>query len=87
MKLNTRKKAEEVFLYDVEVSEAELEIYQQCMEYVLAHIAPKRIEDDFGAYPEEINGMLEDIRDILQQPETSEGTPKASQRIIAASAT
>ncbi len=67
MKLNKQKKVADVFLFNVEVSEAELEVYQQCLEYVLAHVNPKRLEEDFGAYPEEIGGMLDDIRDLLQR--------------------
>ncbi|MCI0694357.1 hypothetical protein L0337_20410 [candidate division KSB1 bacterium] len=67
MKLHKQKEIADVFLFDVEVSESELEVYQQCMEYILAHLETKRIEEEFGAYPDEIEGMLEDIRDILQQ--------------------
>ncbi|NUO81678.1 hypothetical protein HUU05_16535 [candidate division KSB1 bacterium] len=71
MKLNKQKKVADVLLFNVEVSEAELEIYQQCLEYVLAHVAPKRIEEDFGAYPEEIAGMLEDIRELMQRADVA----------------
>ncbi len=67
MKLLKQKEVADVSLFDVEISEAELEMYQQCLEYVLAHVNAKRIEKDFGAYPEEIAGMLEDLRGILQE--------------------
>jgi len=69
MKLKKSKKLADVFLFDVEISESEIEVYQQCMEYVLAHVDPKRLEEEFGAYPDEIEGMLEDIRDIRQDSE------------------
>jgi hypothetical protein len=72
MKLKKSKKLADVFLFDLEVSESELEVYQQCMEYVLANVEPKRIEEEFGAYPDEIEGMLEDIRDIRQDSEVSD---------------
>jgi hypothetical protein len=67
MKLSKQKEIADVFLFDVEVSESELETYQQCLEFVLKNMGAKRIEEEFGAYPDEIEGMLEDIRDILQQ--------------------
>ena len=73
MKLHQQKEIADVFLFDVEVSESELEVYQQCLEYVLAHLDPKRVEDEFGAYPDEIEGMLEDIREILQQSGAFDG--------------
>jgi hypothetical protein len=81
MKLHKQKEIADVFLFDVEVSEAELEIYQQCLEYVLAHVHDKRIEEDFGAYPDEIEGMLEDIRDILQQSGVYDGTNGQSSQL------
>jgi hypothetical protein len=54
-------------LCDVEVSESELEIYRLCMKYVLQHVDPKQIEEEFGAYPDEILGMLESVEDIMEQ--------------------
>ena len=54
-------------LCDVEVSESELEIYRLCMKYVLQHVDSKQIEAEFGAYPNEILGMLESVEDVMQQ--------------------
>ena len=58
MKLQNQEEIADISLFEVEVSESELEVYQQCMEYVLSHLDPKRIEEEFGAYPDEIAGML-----------------------------
>jgi hypothetical protein len=54
-------------LCDVEVSESELEIYRLCMKYVLEHVDPKPIEAEFGAYSNEILGMLESVEDVMEQ--------------------
>jgi hypothetical protein len=81
MKLHKQKEIADVFLFNVEVSESELEIYQQCMEYMLAHLDPKRVEEEFGAYPDEIEGMLEDIRDILQQSGVYNGAEEKSPQL------
>ncbi len=82
MKLLKQKEIADVFLFDVEISEAELEMYQQCLEYVLAHVSSKRIENDFGAYPDEIAGMLEDMRSILQHSGVFDD-PKSRPSLIA----
>ncbi|KAA0230189.1 hypothetical protein KJ068_28190 [bacterium] len=78
MKLQRQKEIADVLLFDVEVSESELELYQQCLEFVMAHVSPKRLEEDFGAYPDEIEGMLQDIQDILQQPGVHEKSGSAA---------
>lgn len=54
-------------LCDVEVSESELSIYRLCMKYVLEHADSKQIETDFGAYPDEILGMMESVEDVMEQ--------------------
>jgi len=54
-------------LCDVEVSESELSIYRLCMKYVLQHVDQKQIEAEFGAYPDEILGMLESVEDVMEQ--------------------
>lgn len=77
MKLKKSKKLADVFLFDVEISESEIEVYQQCMEYVLAHVDPKRLEEEFGAYPDEIDGMIEDLRDIRQDSEAFDNVKPA----------
>jgi hypothetical protein len=37
------------------------------MKYILEHVDPKRIEAEFGAYPDEILGMLESVEDVMDQ--------------------
>lgn len=67
MELLDHREESSFVLCDVEVSESELEIYRLCMKYVLEHVDPKRIEAEFGAYPDEIVGMLESVEDVMQQ--------------------
>ncbi|MDZ7289382.1 MAG: hypothetical protein ONB44_11240 [candidate division KSB1 bacterium] len=67
MELLNHREESSFVLCDVEISESELEIYRLCMKYVLAHVDPKRIEAEFGAYPDEILGMLESVEDVMDQ--------------------
>jgi len=67
MELLNHREESSFVLCDVEVSESELSIYQLCMKYVLQHVDPKCIEAEFGAYPNEIRGMLESVEDVMEQ--------------------
>jgi len=67
MELLDHKEESSFVLCDVEISESELEIYRLCMKYVLQHVNPKQIEAEFGAYHNEILGMLESVEDVMQQ--------------------
>jgi len=66
MELIDRKEESSFMLCNVEVSESELSIYRLCMKYVLQHVDSKQIEAEFGAYPNEILGMLESVEDVMQ---------------------
>ena len=79
MELLDHREESSFMLCDVEVSESELEIYRLCMKYVLQHVNPKQIEAEFGAYPNEILGMLESVEDIMEQvgiPLDAEDVPR-----------
>jgi len=67
MELLDHKEESSFVLCDVEVSESELSIYRLCMKYVLQYVDPKRIENEFGAYPDEILGMMESVEDVMEQ--------------------
>jgi hypothetical protein len=67
MELLDHREESSFVLCDVEISESELEIYRLCMKYILEHVDPKRIEAEFGAYPDEILGMLESVEDVMDQ--------------------
>lgn len=67
MELLDHREESSFMLCNVEVSESELSIYRLCMKYVLQHVDSKLIEAEFGAYPNEILGMLESVEDVLQE--------------------
>jgi hypothetical protein len=67
MELLDHREESSFVLCDVEVSESELSIYRLCMRYVLQRADPKQIEAEFGAYPDEILGMLESVEDVMEQ--------------------
>jgi len=67
MELLDHREESSFVLCDVEVSESELSIYRLCMKYVLQHADPKQIETDFGAYSDEILGMMESVEDVMEQ--------------------
>jgi len=67
MDLLDHREESSFMLCNVEVSESELSIYRLCMKYILQHVDPKQIEADFGAYPNEILGMMESVEDVMQE--------------------
>jgi len=67
MELIDHKEESSFVLCDVEISESELSIYRLCMKHVLQHVDPKQIEAAFGAYHDEILGMLESVEDVLPE--------------------
>lgn len=62
-----QKEIASVQLIDVEVSEDELDVYQRCLSYILEHVDPKQIEEEFGATSEEILGMVESMEDVMDR--------------------
>jgi hypothetical protein len=56
-----------VKLFKVEVSEAELDLYERCMKYIYENFTANEIEDTFGAYADELLGIREDILNLLEK--------------------
>ena len=65
MKYLDQKEIASVQLIDVGVSEDELDVYQRCLSYILEHVDPKQMEEEFGATAEEIRGMVESMEDVM----------------------
>jgi len=65
MKYLNQKEIASVQLIDVGVSEDELDVYQRCLSYILEHVDPKQMEEEFGATAEEIRGMVESMEDVM----------------------
>ena len=67
MKYLIQKEIASVQLVDVEVSEDELDVYQRCLSYILEHVDPKQMEEEFGATSDEILGMVESMEDVMDR--------------------
>lgn len=65
MELVRKEKIASVILLDVKVSEDELMFYHAALSHVLNELDATELEDGFGAPREEIQGMHDDIADIL----------------------
>lgn len=66
MELNKQQAVASVRLFDVVVSESELEVYDDALAYLLAKLCEPECLTHTGATREELVGMQEDIRNILQ---------------------
>jgi hypothetical protein len=67
MNLISKREIVNVQLIDVEVSEDELDVYQRCLSYILEHVDPKQMEEEFGATADEILGMVESMEDVIDR--------------------
>jgi hypothetical protein len=66
MELKKQRDVVSVRLLDVVVSESELSVYDAALAYLLANLRERDCLKVTGATREEIVGMQEDIRNILQ---------------------
>ena len=66
MELKKQQAVASVRLFDVVVSESELEVYDDALAYLLAKLQERECLTHTGATREELVGMQEDIRNILQ---------------------
>ncbi len=65
MNLLSKREIAGVQLFTVEVSESELDTYRQLLLYVLKNLKPSKIEKLFGDVPEEMEGLLDDLENIM----------------------
>lgn len=66
MNLLSKREIAEVQLFTVEISESELNSYRQLLLYALKSLSPQKIERLFGDEPQELEGLLDDIENILE---------------------
>lgn len=67
MNLLSRREVANIQLFNVEISESELRIYRQLFFDALENLDAQEIERHFGAYPDELEGMLDDIENIMEE--------------------
>lgn len=67
MEAISKEKAASVALVQAKVSEDELGVYEAALSYALDTLDEREIERRFGASVDEIEGMRDDLRDVLAQ--------------------
>lgn len=68
-KLLSKREVGGVPLLTVEMSEGEVAVLLGALDYFLANVTQSDIESLTGAYPDEVNGIQDDIYHLLDQPE------------------
>jgi hypothetical protein len=67
MEAITKEKVASVAIVEARVSEDELAVYKAALNYALDTLEEAEIESRFGASVDEIEGMRDDLRAILEQ--------------------
>ena len=73
-KLTSHREVASVHLYSLEVSESEMEVYVECMNFLLRSASADQVEEISGATPDELEAMRDDLVEMLSmyQPELVE---------------
>jgi hypothetical protein len=79
MELVRKEKIASVILLDVKVSEDELMLYRAALGHVLNELDAAELENRFGATREEIQGMRDDIAEILARRSETESLKVVAQ--------
>jgi hypothetical protein len=67
MEAISKEKVASVALVEAKVSEDELAVYEAALNYALETLEATEIERRFGASVDEIEGMRDDLREVLAQ--------------------
>jgi len=67
MNLLSKREIVGVQLFTVEISESELDTYRRLLWHVLKNLDAKEVERLFGDEPEELEGLLDDIENIMEE--------------------
>jgi hypothetical protein len=67
MNLLSKREIVSVQLFTVEISESELDTYRRLLWYVLKNLDAKEVERLFGDEPEELEGLLDDVENIMEE--------------------
>ena len=64
-RLVSEREETSIRLLTLEMSEGEVVTYALAMKYLLEHLEPHTVEKITGAYRDEVEGMLEDLLDLI----------------------
>lgn len=67
MKLLSSKEIASVKLFEVEISEDELDVYERCMRYIYDNVTADEIEEILGAKADELLGICDSATRLLEQ--------------------
>jgi hypothetical protein len=67
MNLISKREIVSVQLFTVEISESELDTYRRLFYYALENLDTQEFERLFGDAPDEMEGMLDDIENIMEE--------------------
>ncbi|GEM_PF-2445089 len=67
MNLLNKREIVNIQLFSVEISESELRIYRELFLNALENMDAKAIQEYFDAEPDELEGMLNDIENIMEE--------------------
>ncbi|MDZ7363489.1 MAG: hypothetical protein ONB46_22645 [candidate division KSB1 bacterium] len=67
MNLISKREIVNIQLFSVEISESELRIYRELFLRALENMDAKAIQEYFNAEPDELEGMLDDIENIMEE--------------------
>jgi len=67
MNLLSKREIASVQLFTVEISESELDTYRRLFYYALENLDARAFEQLFGDEPQESEGMLDDIENIMEE--------------------
>lgn len=76
MEAINKERAASVALVEAKVSEDELAVYEAALSYALDTLEESEIERRFGASVDEIEGMRDDLREILEEHSEVEHKPE-----------
>jgi len=82
MNLLNKREIVNIQLFNAEISESELRIYRLLFLNALETMDAKEIEQYFDAEPEEMEGMLDDIENIMEEAGLlNEEEPETAERV------
>jgi hypothetical protein len=67
MNLLSKREIVSVQLFTVEISESELDTYRELFYFALNKLDAQEFEQLFGDTPDEMEGMLDDIENIMEE--------------------
>ncbi len=83
MNLLSKREIVSVQLFKVEISESELATYRQLLLYVLNNLKPQEVERLFGDEPAELEGLLDDVENIMEEAGLLNDEQKEAQKFDA----